>query len=992
MSFEAFKNAPKLSSDKPEPFAFKSKPPFKPLWEVQKADGTVLWTFASQAEATAKAQTIMNSSGEYVMVVAQQATTKKQTPVEQEAAVGEVLANALEWKDIEAKASEDSELDADDNFSELAKGLLSDEEDFGEDTPELVESQDPEAEQIALAALQKEEEEAESDVDEAIQTLNSLTADDDDEEEESSDVDPFSKDDADAYPEPDPPVLYMEESVTYWSVKTYYEGALTICSVYFAEGLEGEPLFDLVKPFGFVAREHPVAEDPPFTVQLDGIYPKAGQCLAQILDAEEGGLLVHLDSLLVGDFELWKQDHVLDLDAGTASVSLTFNLPDSWSCETAEAAAKSLSWMPEGTQVSIESEPLNNSESHRLVVLLPDLETGVAPTITSSLKGFAAQLKKGKVKYLADEWKKKAFSSVSFPGSILSAVMSGTPLKDALPVQVSLKQLNDELVSLGLPQLQEDGQLIIGGETYTVVPTGANHQVFAKPAGEPLAYIAGVDYSHSPGTGTTTQIHVQVSAPGLLPAFMQRIHADWGTEVIAADAETGTNHINIEVVGLWHEHEIKAKLNRWVSEILDEVDSVGSSASALVHDQVLKDMIEARKQALQTMLLPKGVMTKSLLLSEKPAEVVTKSKKKSGDTVAEIDIAPATPAESIDFELELAKKPSPKEIESGLKKALGEYVSEDTEYFNKKLYDALGLAPGGENLKHEPLATVRLHLLPTPTESSDLVFSLGSGPNSDEDDEHPRTIVVGDLHGCIDELYELLNDVGFNPGMDRLISVGDVLDRGPNPIGVLRLFQGLGAEVVRGNHEDKYLRYWKHLKKPKKYPKPHMTARHMAMFKQLTFEDFEFMETWPTMIDLGKFDHVHGRFVVVHAGMEPALPVKDQNPKHLMNTRWVDSAGHFLACEPGTLEKPEGGIRWTAKWLRKENVIYGHSVRSLEDVVIEQVQMKSKSNADVCGTTYGLDTGCVYGGRLSALILPDMKVVQVQAQKQYVAPILDLAG
>ena len=69
-----------------------------------------------------------------------------------------------------------------------------------------------------------------------------------------------------------------------------------------------------------------------------------------------------------------------------------------------------------------------------------------------------------------------------------------------------------------------------------------------------------------------------------------------------------------------------------------------------------------------------------------------------------------------------------------------------------------------------------------------------------------RTVLVGDVHGCPEELEALLHEVHFDTG-DRLVLVGDVLARGPDSIGVLDIVRRTGAVLVRGNHEDKILRW-----------------------------------------------------------------------------------------------------------------------------------------------------------------------------------------
>src|SRR5688572_29541441 len=64
-----------------------------------------------------------------------------------------------------------------------------------------------------------------------------------------------------------------------------------------------------------------------------------------------------------------------------------------------------------------------------------------------------------------------------------------------------------------------------------------------------------------------------------------------------------------------------------------------------------------------------------------------------------------------------------------------------------------------------------------------------------------RTLILGDVQGCADELELLLDSVAFVPGSDHLVSVGDLVNRGPRSLEVLRLFRQLGADAVLGNHE-----------------------------------------------------------------------------------------------------------------------------------------------------------------------------------------------
>ena len=72
-----------------------------------------------------------------------------------------------------------------------------------------------------------------------------------------------------------------------------------------------------------------------------------------------------------------------------------------------------------------------------------------------------------------------------------------------------------------------------------------------------------------------------------------------------------------------------------------------------------------------------------------------------------------------------------------------------------------------------------------------------------------RTIVVGDVHGCLEELDELLSRLEVGPS-DRLVLAGDLMDRGPDPVGVVRRARERGALAVLGNHDEKHLRFARH--------------------------------------------------------------------------------------------------------------------------------------------------------------------------------------
>jgi hypothetical protein len=203
-----------------------------------------------------------------------------------------------------------------------------------------------------------------------------------------------------------------------------------------------------------------------------------------------------------------------------------------------------------------------------------------------------------------------------------------------------------------------------------------------------------------------------------------------------------------------------------------------------------------------------------------------------------------------------------------------------------------------------------------------------------------RTIIIGDVHGCRRELEDLLSYIGYNRG-DRLVFVGDLVVRGPDPRGTLELIRKLRAESVRGNHEDRLLRWRRGSKKaPVKIgPVTKATAT------QLKEKDWEYLEDLPLWIDIAE----HG-IRVVHAGVVPGLPIEEQDPRAVMYLRTLTRAA------PGwPLEASEDrGRSWAHSHPGPEHIVFGHNAQPEPEIAVHAT---------------GIDTGAVYGGRLSAMVL-----------------------
>ncbi|MCC6557286.1 MAG: serine/threonine protein phosphatase [Polyangiaceae bacterium] len=202
----------------------------------------------------------------------------------------------------------------------------------------------------------------------------------------------------------------------------------------------------------------------------------------------------------------------------------------------------------------------------------------------------------------------------------------------------------------------------------------------------------------------------------------------------------------------------------------------------------------------------------------------------------------------------------------------------------------------------------------------------------------PRTIIVGDVHGCRDELVRLLDRVGFGEG-DRLVMVGDMVVRGPDPCGTLDLLRELNAESVRGNHEDRLLRWHAGRTDPRGEPLGELSK---ATARLLRKRDWSWLESLPHWIDLPEHN-----LRVVHAGLVPGLPIERQDPHTLMYVRFLGRYG-----EP--VERRGGRLLWGEAYAGPPHIVFGHNARS---------------DPQIHGWATGIDTGAVYGGRLTAMVL-----------------------
>jgi bis(5'-nucleosyl)-tetraphosphatase (symmetrical) len=249
-----------------------------------------------------------------------------------------------------------------------------------------------------------------------------------------------------------------------------------------------------------------------------------------------------------------------------------------------------------------------------------------------------------------------------------------------------------------------------------------------------------------------------------------------------------------------------------------------------------------------------------------------------------------------------------------------------------------------------------------------------------------RHIIVGDVHGCFHELFELVEKLQVNRYEDKLYFVGDLIDKGPMSFSTVALAHSLDAEVVMGNHEEKMLRYWKHWQKKQKDPHYKIPMRFDAD-KLNTFENLlarpellQWMSEFKPLIQLTD------RLVITHGGLVPGIPLVNQDLKQICRLRYIHvDTGKMLSVNED-LSQPSNSVFWTERWAGGYDVIYGHTAARLDDVV---------ETIGVHGHTFGIDTGCVYGGHLTALVYEHLEgrpqIVQVKGKMQY-APHYEQGG
>lgn len=242
--------------------------------------------------------------------------------------------------------------------------------------------------------------------------------------------------------------------------------------------------------------------------------------------------------------------------------------------------------------------------------------------------------------------------------------------------------------------------------------------------------------------------------------------------------------------------------------------------------------------------------------------------------------------------------------------------------------------------------------------------------------------IIGDVHGCFDELVSLLEELGYDiapqpdaldglggytvtPPEDRkVVFLGDLVDRGPNTPDVLRLVMSMVASgdalCIPGNHDMKLMRKLK----GRNVQITHGLAESL---EQLERESPEFIERVQVFLDslISHYVLDGGELVVAHAGM-----------KEDMQGRASGKVRAFALYGETTGETDEFGLpvryNWAAEYRGQASVVYGHT---------------PVPEAEWLNGTINIDTGCVFGGALTALRYPEKELVSVPAEQTYSEPV-----
>ena len=211
-----------------------------------------------------------------------------------------------------------------------------------------------------------------------------------------------------------------------------------------------------------------------------------------------------------------------------------------------------------------------------------------------------------------------------------------------------------------------------------------------------------------------------------------------------------------------------------------------------------------------------------------------------------------------------------------------------------------------------------------------------------------KYFIIGDVHGCYDELQELLDRAALSSD-DHIICIGDMVDRGPKSAEALNFFRATpNARSIQGNHERKHVRSFR--------GQVEAAASQIITRTQIGEADYaaaiDYMDRLPRYLELPDA-------ILVHAFWEPGVPLEQQRETVLVGTM---TGEEYL--------KSKGFWPWYEHYDGLKPLIVGH--RDYSDGQMQPFIYQDR--------VYAIDSRCVYGGSLTGLLLPDFKLISVPSQ------------
>jgi serine/threonine protein phosphatase 1 len=216
-----------------------------------------------------------------------------------------------------------------------------------------------------------------------------------------------------------------------------------------------------------------------------------------------------------------------------------------------------------------------------------------------------------------------------------------------------------------------------------------------------------------------------------------------------------------------------------------------------------------------------------------------------------------------------------------------------------------------------------------------------------------RVIAVGDIHGCAWEFEQLLEKLALT-GHDRLILLGDLVNRGPDSVGVIALARAHAHRSLLGNHELRLLNY-------RRTGDPtHLKRADYETLRNFGAQEWAYLATMPLTYRVPE-----AGAVLVHGGFLPGRAWRQQPARVVTRIQVVGPDG-----EPHKRSEFPESAHWSELWQGPPFVVYGHTPG------VDPVRSP---------WSLGIDTSCVLGGALTACVLPGREIVQVRARQNYCA-------